>query len=218
MKQIVVIGLGQFGTHLARELTKQRCEVLAVDSDESRVAQIRDDVHQALIVDARGKDTLKSIITDSVDEVVVALGESLEASVLCTLHLSQIGVKKIRAKAINEDHAKILRAVGAAEVIFPEQETAERTARRIAHPNLIDYFPFAEEYRIMELRTPKSLEGQTLQQSELRGSFRLIVLAIKAGRTGEYRFMPEANDVLSPGDVMVVLGREFDLARFSALD
>ena len=109
MKQIVVIGLGQFGTHLARELTKQRCEVLAVDNDESRVAQIRDDVHQALIADARNLDALKSVMSNSVDEVVVALGESLEASVLCTLHLNQIGVKKIRAKAVNEDHARILK-------------------------------------------------------------------------------------------------------------
>lgn len=218
MKQIVVIGLGQFGTHLARELTKQRCEVLAVDNDESRVAQIRDDVHQALIADARNLDALKSVMSNSVDEVVVALGESLEASVLCTLHLNQIGVKKIRAKAVNEDHARILKAVGAAEVIFPERETAERTARRIAHPSLMDYFPFAEEYRIMELRTPKSLEEKTLQESELRSTFRLIVLAIRSGRTGEYRFMPEANDRLHPADILVVLGREIDLARFSALD
>lgn len=218
MKQIIVIGLGQFGTHLARELSQQRCEVLALDSNESRVADLRDDVHQALIGDARDLDTLKAVITDAVDEVVVSLGESLEASVLCTLHLSQIGVKKIRAKAINEDHAKILKAVGATEVIFPERETAERTARRIAHPMLIDYFPFAEDYRIMELRTPKPLEGRTLQESEIRSSFRLIVLAIKAGTTGEYRFMPEANDVFRPGDVLVALGREIDLARFSAME
>lgn len=145
------------------------------------------------------------------------MGESIEASVLCTLHLHQIGVKKIRAKAINEDHALILKAVGAHEVIFPERETAERTARRIAHPSLMDYLPFAEDYRIMEILTPKSLVGQSLQQSELRSSFRLIVLAIKTA-AGEYRFMPEAHNILNPGDALVVLGREFDLARFSAID
>jgi trk system potassium uptake protein TrkA len=218
VKQIVVIGLGQFGTHLARELSKQHCEVLALDSNESRVAELRDDVHRALICDAKNLETLRSVLPSSVDEAVVSMGESIEASILCTLHLSQIGVKKIRAKAINEDHALILRAVGAHEVIFPERETADRTARRIAHPNLMDYFPFAEDYRIMEIVTPRSMAGRTLQESEVRGSYRLIVLAIKAGLTGEYRFMPEANDVLHPGDVLVVLGREIDLARFSVLE
>lgn len=218
MKQVVVIGLGQFGMHLARELTKQHCEVLAMDTSEARVADLRDDVHRALICDARDLDTLKSVIPSSIDEAVVSMGESIEASVLCTLHLAQIGVKKIRAKAINEDHALILRAVGAHEVIFPERDTAERTARRIAHPNLMDYFPFAEEYRIMEIITPNSLAGRTLQESELRSQFRLIVLAIKTAGTGEYRFMPEANDLLHPGDVLVVLGREVDLARFSVLE
>jgi trk system potassium uptake protein TrkA len=203
--------------HLARELTKQHCDVLALDSDEGHVADLRDDVHQALICDAKDLDTLQQVITPSVDEAVVCMGESIEASVLCTLHLHQIGVKKIRAKAINEDHALILKAVGAHEVIFPERETAERTARRIAHPSLMDYFPFAEDYRIMEIITPKSLVGRSLQESELRSSYRLIVLAIKAA-TGEYRFMPEAQDLLNPGDVLVVLGREFDLARLSAID
>ncbi|HVP11639.1 MAG TPA: TrkA family potassium uptake protein [Phycisphaerae bacterium] len=217
MKQIVVIGLGQFGMHLARELTKQHCEVLALDSNEHRVADLQDDVHRALICDAKDLDTLQQVISASIDEAVVCMGESIEASVLCTLHLHQIGVRRIRAKATNEDHALILKAVGAHDIIFPERETAERTARRIAHPSLMDYFPFAEDYRIMEIVTPKSLVSRSLQESELRSTFRLIVLAIKTA-AGEYRFMPEAQDKLNPGDVLVVLGREFDLARFSAID
>lgn len=204
--------------HLALELTKQRCEVLALDSDEGRVAHLRDDVHRALIGDARDPDVLKAAITSSINEVVVCLGESLEASVLCTLHLSQIGVAKIRAKAVNEDHAHILRAVGAHEVIFPERETAERTARRIAHPNLLDYFPLAEEYRIMEVSIPPPLVGKTLLEAELRSSYRLLVLAIKSGSSGEFHFSPEAKDQMWRGDVLIVLGREIDLARFSALE
>jgi len=218
MKQIVVIGLGQFGAHLARQLTEQHCEVLAVDADQSRVAELRDDVHRALIGDARSMEALKSAITSTVDEVAVCLGDHLEASILCTLHLSEIGVKKILATAINEDHANILKRVGAHQVIFPDLETAERTARRMAHPHMLDYFPFAEEYRIMELVTPKRLAGKNLQGSSLRNTYRLLVLAIKAGSTGEYHFMPEADHVLQEGDVLVVLGREMDLARFSALE
>lgn len=218
MRQVAVIGLGQFGTHLSRALTKMHCEVMAIDSSEDRVAELRDDVHRAVIGDARDMDVLQSLITSSVDEAVVSLGESMEASILCTLHLSQIGVKFIRTKAVNEDHALILKAVGAHELIFPERETAERTARRIAHPTLLDYFPFAEDHRIMEILLPRPLVGKSLGESQLRGSFNLLVLATKSKTTGQFRFMPAADDVLKEDDILIVLGREVDLARFSVLE
>lgn len=218
MKQVAVIGLGQFGTSLCRELTKLRCEVMAIDSAEARVAELRDEVHRAVIADARDHDALQSVISSSLDEAVVSLGESLEASVLCTLHLSQIGVKLIRTKAVNDDHALILKAVGAHEVIFPERETAERTARRIAFPTLLDYFPFAEDYRIMEIVVPKPVVGKTLNESNLRAEYNLLVLATKSSVNGEYRFMPAADDVLRQTDILIVFGREIDLARFSVLE
>lgn len=218
MKQMVVIGLGQFGAHLARQLTGQHCEVLAVDRDESRVAELRDDVHRALIGDARSTETLASALTPAVDEVAVCLGDHMEASILCTLHLAEIGVKRILATAVNEDHANILKRVGAHEVIFPDLETAERTARRMANPHLLDYFPFAEEHRIMEIEVPRKLAGKTLHDSGLRRTYCLFALAIKSGEAGEYHFMPGADYELQRGDILVVLGREMDLARFSALD
>ncbi len=218
MKQVIVIGLGQFGSHLARQLTQMHCEVLAMDRDEEAVAAIRDEVQQAVICDARNFDALKAVVTDSVDEALVSLGESMEASVICTLHLSQIGVKHIRAKAVNEDHARILTAVGSHEVIFPERETAERTARRVAYPTLLDYFPFEEDHRIMELSLPKPLAGKTLGESRLRMEFDLLVLAIKSGTTGEFHFMPSATDVMKESDILIVLGREVNLARFSVLE
>ena len=130
-KQICIIGLGQFGTHLARTLARLKCDVLAIDMDEKSVAAIRDDVHQALITDVRDLAALKSVVTKDIDEAVVSLGESMEASILCTLHLHKLGVKRIRAKASSRDHAAILKAVGATDVIFPEHETAERMAHQI---------------------------------------------------------------------------------------
>lgn len=218
MRQVAVIGLGQFGTHLSRALTQMHCEVMAIDMNEARVAELRDDVHRAVIGDARDMEVLQSLITSSVDEAVVSLGESMEASILCTLHLSQIGVKRIRTKAVNEDHALILTAVGAHELIFPERETAERTARRIAHPTLLDYFPFAEDYRIMEIVLPKPLIGKSLGESQLRSGYNLLVLATKSSTTGQFSFMPAAEDVLKKDDILIVLGQEVDLARFSVLE
>ncbi|MFH1417833.1 MAG: TrkA family potassium uptake protein [Planctomycetota bacterium] len=218
MKQVAVVGLGQFGTHLAKQLAVQGCDVLVLDAAESRVSAVRDDVHRALIADAKSFEALESVVAPTVDEVAVCLGDHIEASILCTLHLSQIGVKKILATAINEDHANILGRVGAHSVIFPDLETAERTARRMAHPNLLDYFPFAEEYRIMEYVMPRLLVGKTLRQSGLRADYRLLALAIRVGTAGEYHFMPDAEEVLHEGDILVVLGREIDLARFSVLE
>jgi len=217
MKQVIVIGLGQFGSHLARQLTQMHCEVLAMDFSEDAVGAIRDDVQQAVICDARNLDALKAVVTASVDEALVSLGESMEASIICTLHVSQIGVKHIRSKAVNEDHARILKAVGAHEVIFPERETAERTARRVAYPTLLDYFPFEEDHRIMEILLPKPLAGKSLGESHLREEYNLLVLAIKSGTSGEFRFMPSAADVLNESDILIVLGREVNLARFSVI-
>jgi len=217
MKQMVVIGLGQFGVHLARQLTEQHCEVLAVDLDDTRVAELRDDVHRALIGDAKNPEVLRLAVTSTVDQVAVCLGDHMEASILCTLHLSQIGVKKILATAINQDHANILKRVGAHEVLFPDLETAERTARRMANPHLLDYFPFAEEYRIMEIEVPRQLAGKALRDSGLRRTYGLLLLAIKIRGTDEYHFMPGAEHVLQDNDVLCLMGREMDLARFSAI-
>ncbi|MBU0640961.1 MAG: TrkA family potassium uptake protein [Planctomycetes bacterium] len=218
MKQVVVIGLGQFGTHLARELVKQGCEVLVLDSSEERIAEIGDEVHRALVGDARSMEALRASVPEGLDEAVVCLSGSLEASILCTAHLSDLGVKTILAKALNDDHASILRRVGATEVLFPERETAERAARRIAYPVVRDFFPFAEDYRIMEIVTPRSLVGKTVQNTQLRSKYELIALAVRSERRAEYHFMPSASDVLHERDVLILFGRELDLARFSALD
>jgi len=129
-KLICVIGLGQFGSELAQKLARD-CDVLALDISEDRVSAIADHVQRGLIVDSRDFASLSSLVTPDFDEAIVSLGESLEASILCTLHLKRIGLKSIRAKAATEDHAEILRSVGATETIFPERETAHRIAAQI---------------------------------------------------------------------------------------
>lgn len=219
MRQVVVIGLGQFGMQLARSLVKMNCEVVAIDMNESRVNQVRDDVQRAIIGDARDFEMLGSIVSASVDEAVVGLGEStIEPSILCVLHLKRIGVKVIMSTARNDDHANILRAVGATEIIFPERETAERTARRIANPDLRDMFSLADDYRIMEIVAPKSLHGKSLASTQLRRDFDLLVLAIRPHDQERFNFLPGADAVIHPNETLMVLGRELDLARFAGLD
>ena len=218
MKQICVIGLGQFGTHLARTLAQAGCEVLAIDADDKAIAEIRDEVHHAVITDVRSLEALQSVVTPDVDEVIVSLGEDLEPSILCTLHLKQIGVKRIRAKASGRDHAAILKAVGASDVIFPERETAERMAQRIVNPDLLDYLPLSPEYHVVELEVPEPFVGQSLAQLQLRKRYHVLAIAIKETPRGPTAFLPSAESVLNRGNTLVLIGKSDDIARLSKED
>ncbi len=211
-KYICVIGLGQFGMELARELSKT-CEVLAMDVNEDLVYAIADDVQRALSVDARDYASLKQVVTADFDEVIVSLGESLEASILCTLHLKKIGIKMIRAKVISEDHAAILHSLGVQEVIFPERETAWRLAAQIMNPNLLDYVPLEAGYRVMDVAPPNSFYGRTLMDLELRKQYGVFVIAVKELVPQRFIFLPEPSFVVKPSDILVMIGREEELAR-----
>jgi len=218
MKQVCVIGLGQFGSHLARTLARMRCEVLAIDASDARVAEIRDDVHRAVIADARNLDALRLLITPEIDEAVVCLGESMESSILCTLHLAKLGVPRIRAKASSRDHAAILKAVGAHEIVFPERETAERMAQRIANPDLLDYLQLSDDYRVVEIAMPESFAGRSLAELHLRKRYNVMVVAIKNSDQNTTDFMPPADAKLGKGDTLIVLGKTDDIARLQEAD
>ncbi|MGD8450714.1 MAG: TrkA family potassium uptake protein [Phycisphaerae bacterium] len=216
MKQVCVIGLGHFGRHVAQTLVKMGCEVLVIDSNESRVQALRDEVHRALIGDVRDYQVLAGAVDPGLDEAIIALGQrTIEPSILCTLNLRRIGVEVIRSTANSDDHAQILKAVGATEIIFPERDAAERTARRVASPGLVDMFPLAEDYRIMEVVAPRSLAGKTLAELNLRASYDLLVLAVRRPEEEQHRFLPTADTQIRPGEIMMVMGRELDLVRFA---
>ncbi len=210
--QICVIGLGHFGAGLARALA-QHCEVLAIDSDMDLVNAITDDVQRALCLDARDYTALASVVSSDFDEAVVSIGESLEASILCTLHLHRIGVPVIRAKANSEDHAEILRSVGAEHIVFPEQETAERLALHMLNPNLLDFIPLAEDYRVMDIAAPEAFWGRSLISLQLRSLFGLFIIAIKKQHGEVFVFLPGPNQVIEADDVLVVIGRESDIVK-----
>jgi trk system potassium uptake protein TrkA len=211
-KHICIIGLGEFGSELARELAKQ-CEVLALDRDANRVNAIVEEVQRALIVDVRDFNSLKSVVTADFDEAIVSIGESLEASILGTLHLKKIGVRVIHAKAQTEDHAAILRSVGATEVIFPERETARRVAAQIINPNLLDFVPLEEDYRVMDVAPPDAFCGSSLEELSLRKHFGVFVIAIRELIPARFVFLPEPAFVIKPSDILVMIGREADLIR-----
>lgn len=210
-KFVAVIGLGQFGSELARSLAAH-CEVLAIDRDEGAVNAIADAVQSARALDARDFESLSTVLARGFDEAVITMAESLEASVLAVLHCRRLGVPRIRAKAGSDDHAAVLRAVGATDVIFPERETADRLATQIQHPNLLDFIPVAPGFSVLDLVPPPEFAGQTLAQLGLRRRYGVLVIAARRGPTG-FQFLPGPDHAVQAGEVLVMIGRDEDLLR-----
>lgn len=216
-KRICVIGLGHFGSELALSL-RDSCEVLAIDRNEARVNQISDEVQRALVLDVRDESALASVVSEDIDEAVVSMGESLEATILCTLYLKRLGVPVVRVKALSDDHATILRQLGADEVIFPEKETARRVAANIENPNLLDFLPLGEDHQVIETRLPRAFEGRSLKELDLRARHGVFVIAVKRAQGKETVITPGPDFRFGPGDLLVMIGRERDLRGVQQAD
>ena len=179
MKQFVVIGLGNFGHYLAIHLYKKGHEVLAIDNNSNRVAEIKDQVSQAVTADATDRKALEALGLDKMDAAIICIGSVLSESILATLNMKDIGVAQVFAKAISEAHSRILYKIGASEVLFPEKDEAISLAERLHNPNMLDYLPFLEGYSIIELAPPKTFVGKSLRDLDLINRFGVQVVAIK---------------------------------------
>jgi trk system potassium uptake protein TrkA len=206
MKQFAIIGLGNFGYYLAKHLYQKGYEVLAVDIDPKQVQAVRDDVSQAIVADATDRSVIEALGVKDMDVAVVCIGSILSNSILATLTLKDIGVKRIYAKAITETHGRILYKVGADEVFFPEKDLAISLAERLHNPNMLDYLPFLEGYSIIELAPPRGFIGKSLKDLNLTNRFGVQVVAIKEMVPDKLNLIPTAQTVLEDSDIMIILG------------
>lgn len=213
MARFAVIGLGRFGAHLAARLYELGHEVLAVDSDGDIVQALRDRVSQVAQVDAREKAQLRSLGLKDYDTVVISVGDHLEASTLAALYCKELDLKVV-ARAVTEDHGKILEALGVDEVVYPERDMALRLAERLSSTNLLDFIALGADYSILEVAAPASFTGHTLAQLGVRQRFNISVIAIQDVLTGKVTMAPAPDQVLRDSDILVVLGRREDLDRF----
>jgi len=211
-KRYAILGLGQLGRNLARELTKLGCEVLAVDADPKAVTMIRDEVAAAAVADLRDRAALKELLSSRFDGAVVAIGGSLEAAIMATLYLREIGVEDVWAEGNTDDRAEVLRRVGATRIVSPERDMGRRLAQELVNPNLMDFLPIAEGHGILEMEAPPWTHGKTLAELNLRSVMNLAVVAIH--RQGGDVIVPGGATVLAAGDRLVLLGRDSDLTRF----
>lgn len=202
-KQFAVIGLGRFGNSLAQTLARLGVEVLAVDQDEDKVKAVAPLVTQAVQADATDEAVLRELGIKNFDVVVVAIS-AFEASLLVTLYLKQIGVKKVVVKAGSDVHGKILEKVGADTIVFPEKDMGERVAYSLVSGSVIDYIELSEDYGVIEIAVTGGLVGKTLRNLNLRHRMGFNVMAIKRDTNVSIYVNPD--EPLREGDVLVAIG------------
>lgn len=207
-KQVCVIGIGRFGAAVAQELYQSGHDVLAIDTDEAKIQDLLGHVTYAVRADASNESVLKELDVADFDVAVVALGsENVQASILITVVLKSIGVPFVISRATNELHGATLERVGADRVVFPEMESARRTAHVGFTAGVIDYMPIAPNFGISKMRPPEQMHGRTLEEVGLGGSpdkHGVSVLAIRRGRTSFLH--PAKDEEIKPGDILIVAG------------
>ncbi|RLA94087.1 MAG: TrkA family potassium uptake protein [Deltaproteobacteria bacterium] len=208
-----VIGLGNFGSTVAKALFEAGHDVVVLDRDRDRVQAMQRYATQAVIADATQKEILEELALDKMDAVIVSLGKDLSASVLVTLYLRDLKVKKIVVKIASEDHGRVLDRVGATEIVFPEKDMALRLAQSLISPNILDYLPLSPEYSLLELAPPKEFIGKSLAELRLRSRFGVNVLAVRQIIPERMIINPSADFVIKDSDVLVVLGKREDLDK-----
>jgi trk system potassium uptake protein TrkA len=216
MKQFVVIGLGSFGSNLAVTLSKDGHDVLTVDVNEKKVEAIKKNVTHAVVADASDKRVLAELVSPDADAAIIGLN-SMEASVLATLYLKDLGVNKIIVKAMNDDHAKVLKAVGATEIVYPEKDVAYRLADRLSTPNLIEHLPLTPEYTIVEIKPPPNFLGKTLKGLQVRKKYSIVVIAVKDMLSNTSHLIPGADFEIKKHHVLLVIGKTDDIDKLKEL-
>lgn len=215
-KQFAVIGIGRFGESLICELAKMGHEVLAIDRDEDRIEDIADIATHAVQADATEKRILKSLDITSFDAVIVAIGGDIEASILTTITLQELGVKRIIAKAQSAMHGKVLQKMGVDLLLYPERDMAIRLARTMVSTNIIEQIELSHRYGILELRAPRSFLGRSLSQIRLRNKMDVTILAVKSGE--KIKVSPAPDYSFKEGDILVALGPNQHLERLSEIE
>lgn len=212
-QQAIVIGLGQFGTAVARALAERGVDVLAIDSIEERVQSIADHVAEAMCFDATDLEALQRTSPEARDVCLCAIGDDAkDASIICTALLRQAGARRVIARANDPVHARILKLVGAHQVVNPELAFGERFASQIVHAGIKGEMLLGEGVLLNEVETPASFVAKTLGELRLPNRFGVTVVAIRKHGTGAV-VLPDATTVLEAGDVIVLVAREGAVSR-----
>lgn len=208
-----MIGLGTFGSTVASELARFGNPVLGIDTDERNVTRLVDVLSEAIIADGKDEAALKEAGVGNYDVAVVAIGEDLEANILCTMNVKMLGVETIWVKALNRTHHRILTKLGADRVILPEQEIGQHIGQILHNPLVRDYVSLGNGYYVIDLKVPKRLDSKTVREASVFNDYDLHVLG--AMRDSKYLPCENGEVTLCEGDKLLLLGRRNDLRRFA---
>jgi trk system potassium uptake protein TrkA len=227
-QRIAVIGLGQFGFAVARTLAKKGAEVLAIDKDMERVDLIKDDVAYAVALDATDAKALASQNITELDAVLIAIGENIEGLLLTTVQLLELKVKRIIARAMNDQQRTILEKIGVQEILSPENEIGKLVAEQLLNPNMRAYLPLPDDYTIVEIKSPRRIVNNPVYKINFRENYDLDFIALK--RTydeyinGKRQIVehlihrPSDDMIIEHSDMLIVLGKSYDVEKFVELN
>ena len=205
-QQVMVLGLGRFGSAVARELERLGHEVLAIDANEQAVNDIARDVTHAMQMDASAETALRGAGAENFQTAIVAISSKAEPSIFATMVLKRLGVRTVIAKAGDRLHAEILARVGADRVILPEQETGTRLAHSFHVPNVIDYLDVGPSFGIEKVRPPASFIGKALGDLDLKNRIGVTPIAIRRGQN--VIINPAREERVAEGDELILIGRD----------
>jgi trk system potassium uptake protein TrkA len=214
--KFAVIGLGQFGSAIAKKLAEKGAEILAIDSDPDKVESIRDYVTYGVTLDATSRPALESQNIADMDAVVVSIGQNFECTMLTVVQLQSLGVKRLMARAQGETQRRILTKLGVEEILSPEEEVGKNVADRLITPGMLMAVQLPDNYEIVEVEAPKSTVGRSLEDIGLAKKYKLSLVTLLRKTNGDHHIMgvPDQDTVVEPNDLMVVFGTTKDVERF----
>ncbi len=226
--RFAVIGLGRFGSRIARTLSLRGAEVMAIDNDENHVDLLRDDVASPVVMDSTDFRALKSQRLETMDAVVVAIGENFEALLLTVTHLMELKVKRIVARASNDHQRKILEKIGVEEILSPEDEVGILVAERLVHPSIKTFLQLSDDYEISEISPPRKIINMSVSEINFREKYDLNLISLKRDfeteKDGQVIFekhllgVPKHNTIIYDSDTIIVMGKSADIERFIELN
>lgn len=219
MRQFAVIGLGEFGMSVAKTLSEKGHQVLAIDKDEELIQEASEFVTEAVQVDATEEKALKAVGIMNVDMAIVGIGTNLEASILTTLILKELGIQHIVARAVTDEHGKVLEKVGAEKVVFLERDMGARVANSLVSPSILEHIELSPEFGIMETVPPKEFIGKSIRDLDVRAQYGLNIIAVRKKDASieegsELNVAPKADYVVKQKDLFIIVGSNENLDKF----
>jgi trk system potassium uptake protein TrkA len=223
----IIVGLGNFGASLGEKLTAEGNEVIGIDNRMSKVDSYKEKISHTICMDALDEFTVSGLPLQDTDVVIIAIGEDQGSNLMATALFKNLRVKRIISRAINPLHERVLQAIGVDEIVHPEEETAERWAKKLCMNNVVDSFELSDDYSIIEIEVPEVFIGKTILEIELRAKYNLLALTTirrtevksflgKSRNEKKMQGVASPGTLLQKGDILVVYGSNKDLRNFTS--